>query len=220
MMQDLLQFSKIAKLTKKYKRAESDAIQRKEWAMINKDTKAVLREDSFWTRLAKLLHTWRGGLTVSHLDLSASEEATSFQHYLPLVRSLSQDLLSWTPKGVDTRDADGRRMYLFFVSPSLSSWSVFVHYFTVHYTDRLRRHDNLQCMCSEGGEHLHQPNARLVERRRSEPSWKCLVVLVVIAHWGARSLELWAARVLVASLWSSPGPEPATFWTSKGAMEK
>ena len=60
-------------------------------------------------------------------------------------------------------------MHLLFESLSLSPrrWSVVVHYFTVHYTDRLRRHGNVQGMCSEGGEHLHVPHTRLVVRRPS-----------------------------------------------------
>ena len=145
MMQELLQICESAKLTKNYKPPESDAIQRKGWALGNKDTKALLKQDSCWTHLANLLPTWRDCLTVSHPDLSDSEKATPFQHYLWLVRFLAQNLLSWTPKGVDTRNADGRRMHLLLQSLSLSlgRWSVVVHYFTVHYTDCLRTHGYL-----------------------------------------------------------------------------
>ena len=188
-----------AKLTKHFREPKGPAISRKEWAIGNKDTKALLKNDIFWQRLANLLPTARDGLTVSHPELSAAEIAEPFQCYLRLVRYLARDLISCNPQGVETRDADGRKMHVLFQSFSLSPrrWSVGVHYFTEHYTDHLRRHGNLQGLCSEGGEHLHHPHARLVERRPSKPSWKCPVGLVAIPRWGARTLRLWGARVLV-----------------------
>ena len=75
-----------------------------------------------------------------------------------------------------------------------------VHSFTEYYTGRLRRHGNLKGLCSEGGEHLHQPHARLVERRPSKRLWKCPVGLFAIARWGARALRLSGARVLAPLL--------------------
>ena len=48
MMRELLQLFESAKLTKKYKPAKSDAIQRKEWAIGNKGTKVLLKPDTFW----------------------------------------------------------------------------------------------------------------------------------------------------------------------------
>ena len=44
----------------------------------NKDTKVLLKQDTFSTRLANLLPTWRDGLTVSHPNLSALEKASLF----------------------------------------------------------------------------------------------------------------------------------------------
>ena len=164
MQQELLSIFASAKLTKNFREPKSPAISRKEWAIGNKDTKALLRNDIFWQRLANLTPTAHDGLTVSHPELSAAEIAEPFQCYLRFVRYLARDLISWNPQGVETRDADGRKMHVPFQSLSLSprGWSVAVHYFTEHYTDRLRRHGNLQGLCSEGGEHLHQPHARLV----------------------------------------------------------
>ena len=188
--QGLLSIFASAKLTKIFREPKGPAISRKEWAL--------LKNDIFWQCLANLLPTARDGLTVSHPELSAAEIAEPFQCYLRLVRYLARDLISWNPQGVETRDADGRKMHVLFQSLSLRPrrWSVAVHYFTEHYTDSLQRHGNLQGLCSKGGEHLHQPHARLVERRPCKPSWKCTVGLVAIARWGAQALRLWGARVL------------------------
>ena len=198
MQQGLLTTFASAKLTKNFREPKGPAISRRESAIGNKDTKALLRNYIFWQRLANLLPTARDGLTVSHPELSAAEIAEPFQCYPRLVQYLARDLISWNPKGVETRDADGRKMHVLFQSLSLRPrrWSVAVLYFTEHNTDRLQRHGNLQGLCSEGGEHLHQPHARLVERCPSKPSWKCPLGLIAIARWGAQALRLWGARVL------------------------
>ena len=153
MQQELLSIFASAKLTKNFREPRGPAISRKKWAIGNKDTKALLKNDIFWQRLANLLPTARDGLTVSHPELSAAEIAEPFQCYLRLVRYLARDLISWNPQGVETREADSRKMHVLFQSLSLRPrrWSVAVHYFTEHYTDRLRRHGNLQGLCSEGG---------------------------------------------------------------------
>ena len=176
-----------------YQPPEQEAIGRKDWAMGNNDTKALLKNDKFWDSLANLLPTREQGLEARHWSLDPNDLVRPWQDYLLLVRRMARDLISWNPRDVEVRDAQGEKMHALFEALSLSPrrWTVAVHYFCVHYTPRLRRHGNLQGLCSEGGEHLHQPHARIVERRPSKPRWKCPVGLLACAEWGRRALMLW-----------------------------
>ena len=112
MQQELLSIFLSAKMTKDFGEPKGPAISRKEWAVGNKDTKALLKNDIFWQRLANLLPTAGDGLTVLHPELSAAEIVEPFQCYLRLVSYLARDLISWNPQGVETRDADGRKMHV------------------------------------------------------------------------------------------------------------
>mmetsp|Transcript_138587 Transcript_138587/g.240964 ORF Transcript_138587/g.240964 Transcript_138587/m.240964 type:complete len:738 (-) Transcript_138587:73-2286(-) len=209
--QQVVALFKSLKLAKPWFAPAHEAIGRKDWTVGNNDTKAILFDKpEFWERLGRLFPTTSTGLQFSKpLDfLNEKERNAPFQTYFRLVRFLCQDLLSWAPKGVDTRDKDCEKMHLLFEGLGLSPrrWPVAAHVFCRHYTTRIRRHGNLQGLCSEGGEHLHQPHSRLVERRPSLPSWKCPVGLEAIVRWGARALRLWKIGVLVPKLFQSHKP--------------
>ena len=55
--------------------------------------------------------------------------------------------------------------------------------------------------CTEGGEHIHQPQGTIVEQRPSCPRWKCPVGLVECLKHDYLRLALWRQGWQVPKLW-------------------
>ena len=83
----------------------------------------------------------------------------------------------------------------------LRRFGVPIHYFLEHYTPRLRKHGNLVGMSSEGGEHVHQPHSKIVQKRPSRPRGKCPVGLVEIMKHVKLWLGLWRQGWMSPTLW-------------------
>ena len=82
-----------------------------------------------------------------------------------------------------------------------------IYYFMEHYTTRLRIHGNLVGMASEGGEDVHQPGSKIVQKRPSRPRGKCPVGLVEIMKHVRLWLGLWRQGWLSPTLWYTHEPK-------------
>ena len=109
-------------------------------------------------------------------------------------------LNSWSLEAVDQRDDMCREAHQLFwdLGFPLRRFGVPIHYFLEHYTPRLRKHGNLVGMSSEGGEHVHQPHSKIVQKCPSRPRGKCPVEPVEIM----KHIRLWSG--LWRQSWLSP----------------
>ena len=89
----------------------------------------------------------------------------------------------------------------------LRRFRVPIHYFLEHYTPRLRKHGNLVGMSSEGGEHVHQPHSKIVQKRPSRPRGNCPVGLAEIMKHVRLWLGLWRQGWLSPTLWYTHAPK-------------
>ena len=113
--EDTVLFFGSLKLLKKWGAPSTEAIGQKNWIIGNNDTKAVLLNSDFWDALCSALPSGADLLWTRPVPgLNDSERRQPFQVYIRLVRWLAQDLLSWTPTGVETRDQDCRKVHLLF----------------------------------------------------------------------------------------------------------
>eukprot|EP01012_Entosiphon_sulcatum_P006551 TRINITY_DN130_c0_g1_i1.p1 TRINITY_DN130_c0_g1~~TRINITY_DN130_c0_g1_i1.p1 ORF type:complete len:131 (-),score=24.39 TRINITY_DN130_c0_g1_i1:1265-1657(-) len=117
---------------------------KKEWVISNKLAKSIVASNAFWNELNALLPS----LTVP--------VAEPWKLYLLLLRQLCIQVISWEPQNVDLRTRWAFDLHQIFVQLGLPEqrFTVQVHYFMDHYTERLIHHGNLLCISTEGGEHL------------------------------------------------------------------
>ena len=190
-----------------------EAIGKRDWSLPNIVTKDIPKEDSFWKALADLSPRTANGLTVKR---SGEVLQDPIHRYLKLMRILMVQLNSWSPEGVDQRDDMCREAHELFwdLGFPLRRFGVPIHYFLEHYTPRLRKHGNLLVMSSEGGEHVHQPHSKIVQKRLSRPRGKCPAGLVGIMKHVRLWLGLWRQGWLSPTLWYTHEPKlPAdNFW--------
>ena len=183
-----------------------EAIGKRDWSPPNIVTKDILKEDSFWKALADLFPRTANGLTVKR---NGEVLQDPIHRYLKLMRILMVQLNSWSPEGVDQRDDMCREAHQLFwdLGFPLRRFGVPIHYFLEHYTPRLRKHGNLVGMSSEGGEHVHQPHSKIVQKRPSRPRGKCPVGLVEIMKHVRLWLGLWRQGWLSPTLWYTHEPK-------------
>ena len=75
-------------------------------------------------------------------------------------------------------------------------FSVALHYFVTHCTQRVVHHGSLIGMFSEGGEHVHQPHGEIVQKPLSCPRYKCPIALIGCMQDASLRLALWRQRWL------------------------
>ena len=182
-----------------------EAIGKRDWSRPNIVTKNILKEDSFSKALADLFPRAANGLTVKR----NSEVLQDPMHrYLKLMQTLMVQLNSWSPEGFEQRDdmcPEGNQVFWDLCFP-LRQFGVPIHYVFRHYLPQLRKHGNLVSMSSEGGEHVNQPDCKIVQKRPSRPREKCPVGLVEIMKHVRLLLGLWRQGRLSPTLWYTHEP--------------
>ena len=167
-----------------------EAIGKREWSPPNIVTKDNLKEYSFWKALGDLFSRTANGLTVKR---NGEVLQDPIHRYLKLMRTLMVQLNSWSPEGFEQRDDMCREAHQLFwdLGFPLRKFGVPIHYFFKHHTPQLRKHGNLVGMSSVGGEHVNQPDCKIVQKRPSRPRGKCPVGLVEIMKQVGLLLGLW-----------------------------
>ena len=195
----------------------TEGIGRRDWRMSNQMTKDIVGSDAFWRDLANALPHTRDGLRIRSPVIDDNEVLLDpLQEYVFVMKRLARQLLSWAPTNVADRDSwclRARQLYFAIGLPD-RRFSMAVHWFFCHYTPRLLKHGNLMCMCSEGGEHMHQPHSAIVERRPSCPRYKCPVGLEECMKDARLRLAIWRqgwifpSTAFAAPLMLLPGKPP------------
>ena len=177
-----------------------EAIRKRDWSPPNIVTKDILKKDTFWKALADLFPGTANGVTVKR---NGEVLQDSIHRHLKLMRILMVQLNSWSPEGVDQRDDMCREAHQLFwnLGFPLRRFRVPNHYFFEHHTTRLRKHGNLVGMSPEGGEHVHQPHSKIVQKRPSRRAGNCPVGLVEIMKHVRLLLGLWRQGWLSPLLW-------------------
>lgn len=155
-----------------WKAPQEEAPQKDEFSIAGIAAKALIANDKFWSDLLKVMPH----VTISCVALNNGQPVTDgFQKFLPLVRRLCRQLLSWCPERVEDRDQDCAYMHALYTGLDLSPKRVTVncHYFMEHYTARLLRHGNLVGLCSEGGEHQHCVHRDIVVHHKQYARYVC-----------------------------------------------
>ena len=117
----------------------------KGWKLSNNQAKALLDTEEFWAALAGLF-----GRACAHV-------VDDLVFYVNELRRLADQLLSWNPSRVSTRNADCDRLHALYIQLGLPKERITaqVHDFLCHYQSWLEWHGNLQGLNTEGGEHCH-----------------------------------------------------------------
>ena len=186
---------------------ENETIGRKDWKMTNNLAKDLLANNLFWLDLQNMFPTKEQGLNVGATLDDGLPPTKPIQEFLLLVRNLARQILAWDPQDVDKRDVWSARVHNlnFALGLPQARFSVAMHYFLEHYTERLERHGNLQGSCSEGGEPVHQPHAQIVHRRPSRPRYKCPEGLLACIKAAALQLALWRQAWVLTVKWFFQG---------------
>ena len=145
-----------------------EAIGKRDRSPRNVVTNHILKEDSFWKALPDLFPRAANGLTVKW---NGEVLQDPIHRNLKLMRTLMVPLNSWSTEGVEQRDnmcREAHQLLSDLVFP-LRQFAVPLHYFFELYTPRLHKHGTLVGMPSEGGEHVHQPHFKIVQKRPSRP---------------------------------------------------
>ena len=152
----------------------------KGWKLSNNQAKALLDTEDFWVALAGLF-----GRACAHV-------VDDLVFYVNELRRLADQLLSWNPSRVSTRNADCDRLHALYIQLGLPKERITaqVHYFLCHYQSRLEWHGNLQGLNTEGGEHCHGHDKEFVMRRPSTPHWKCPIGIEIGVEDSALGLAL------------------------------
>ena len=189
-----------------------------DWKTDNNLFKAVLYNDKFWAKLDSLLPRTATGLSVMCLQTGIML-VDPLLPYLELIRALCMQMMSWTPRNVDQRDADCKELHWLHTSLGLEPrrFGVALHYFLEHYTARLLRHGNLQGSSSEGGEHTNVPNKGVIANCPSFPRHKCPqgvreCVMTQRTHLGLWGIGKVRPQIVYQTVPSLPpcGPQAAT----------
>lgn len=189
-LQDLLRVFRAHTSYHPYFPPEGEKIGRKDWKINGVLAKQLAHSASFWTDVGAVLPNARKGL---RLRIAQMSYLHPWAYYLQLLKQLVLQILSWNPQNVQQRNDMCHEWQTLYVALQLPAvrWTTQVHYFAAHYTTRLLRHGNLVGICSEGGEHLHQPHTTIISTRRSLPKNKCPVGLLCCMKHQALSLALW-----------------------------
>ena len=109
-------------------------------------------------------------------------------------------LNSWSTDGVDQRDDMCRVAHklLWDRGFPVRRLGVPIHFFFGALHPPAAQNGNLVGTSSEGGEHVHQPHSKIVQKRPSRPRGKCQVGLVEIM----KHVRLWLG--LLRQGWLSP----------------
>ena len=104
----------------------------KGWKLSNNQAKALLDTEEFWVALAGLF-----GRACAHV-------VDDLVFYVNELRRLADQLLSWNPSRVSTRNADCDRLHALYIQLGLPKERITaqVHYFLCHYQSRLDWHGN------------------------------------------------------------------------------
>ena len=163
---------------------------KRDWSPSNLMTKELMNSDEFWDDLAAALPCTTDGVQVTY---KGEQLVDPLQEYLKLMRFLMKQLTACNPTRVTERDDLCHRAHTLFHIMGFSPrrFTGPLHYFFEHYQPRLMHHGSLLPLCSEGGEHLHQPHSTIVDRRPSRPRWKCPIGIVEIMKHCMLSISLW-----------------------------
>lgn len=189
--------------------AADEVVSLKDYAMNNKSAKKIVKSDTFWRELSALLPTTRGGLFLRHPLLNKGEPVQDpLQRYLWLVRFLCVQVLSWTPRMVDTRDAKCQEAHYLYFCLGLPPrrYNVAAHYFFFHYTPRFFRHGNLVGLSTEGGEANHKPHKKICGLNGAMRPFQCPDGIWESVCWSTRALAFWRQGLQIPCTWYDMRP--------------
>ena len=184
-------------------------------------TKSVVKNKVFWTELRGLF----GKAKPENAAVLGYPNAVHF--LLEEVQFLTEQILSWAPKDVETRKADCRIVHQVYAALGMTSnrLTVAVHFFLMHYQEASLGHGNLIGPSAEGGEHSHQPHKGIVWRRPPFPHGKCPQGLYCCMQYEALGFAFWGEKWSGLLNWNKyhvqlPKDEGGVFCRQFGSVRK